>query len=235
MFQCSTCIRTHHWDCLMQLRESRHVPVPQLGNWTIHKPRRSSERACGCFTTMMPAHVQTIRRTALSSLPGPLRGATQNLAHGRTESETWLVNWEPTWEAAKMIRSSPNYVKMAEEYETSNISTSDIRTVPTDKNKDNLARQGLEDPNRRTPQWKFTLGKHIWDKVHYDMQPIDPQKTIKGTGNCELWNRQVDLIIPPPVQETTHDSEQYDTPSQPPQAEDWLTKFTLPKFQTLQR
>jgi len=28
-------------------------------------------------------------------------------------------------------------------------------------------------------------------------------------------------------------TEQYDTPSQPSQAEDWLTKVTLPKFQTL--
>jgi len=34
-------------------------------------------------------------------------------------------------------------------------------------------------------------------------------------------------------QETTHDSKQYDKPSQPPQAEDWLTKVTLSKFQTL--
>jgi hypothetical protein len=32
---------------------------------------------------------------------------------------------------------------------------------------------------------------------------------------------------------TTHDSEQYGTPSQQPEAEDWLTKVTLPKFQTL--
>ena len=46
--------------------------------------------------------------------------------------------------------------------------------------------------------------------------------------------RQVDLIRPLRVQETTHDSEQYDTPSHPPQAEDWLTKVRLPKFQTLQ-
>ena len=31
-----------------------------------------------------------------------------------------MVNWEPTWEAAKMIRSNLNYyAKMAEEYETS--------------------------------------------------------------------------------------------------------------------
>ena len=61
----------------------------------------------------------------------------------------------------------------------------------------------------------------------------NPQNDIKSTGDCELWNRQVDLIRPSPVQETTHDSEQYDTPSQPPQAEDWLTKVTLSKFQTL--
>ena len=65
------------------------------------------------------------------------------------------------------------------------------------------------------------------------MQPTDPQNGIKGTGNCELWNRQVDLIRSPQVQETTQDSEQYDTPSQPPQAEDWLTKAALPSFQTL--
>jgi hypothetical protein len=64
-------------------------------------------------------------------------------------------------------------------------------------------------------------------------QPTDPQNDIKGACNCELWNKQVDLVIPPPVQETTHDSEQYDTPSQLPQEEDWLTKVTLPKFQTL--
>jgi hypothetical protein len=62
------------------------------------------------------------------------------------------------------------------------------------------------------------------------MQPTDPQNDIMGTGNCELWNSQVDLTRPPPVQETAHDSEQYLTPSQPPQAEDWLPKFTLPKF-----
>jgi len=91
----------------------------------------------------------------------------------------------------------------------------------------------LEDPNRCTPQWRSTPGKHIRDKVHFNMQPTDPQNDIKGTGNCELWNRQVDLIIPPPVQETSHDSEQYDSPSQPPQAEDWLTKVTLSKFQAL--
>ena len=82
-------------------------------------------------------------------------------------------------------------------------------------------------------QWKSTLGKHIRDKVYFDMQPTDPQNGIKGTGNCELWNRQVDLIRSPQVQETTQDSEQYDTPSQPPQAEDWQTKVTLSKFQTL--
>jgi hypothetical protein len=79
---------------------------------------------------------------------------------------------------------------------------------------------------------KSTLDRQI-RKVHFDMQPTDPQNDFKGTGNCELWNRQVDLIIPPPVRETTHDSEQYDTPIQPPQAEDWLTKVTLPKFQAL--
>jgi hypothetical protein len=31
----------------------------------------------------------------------------------------------------------------------------------------------------------------------------------------------------------THDSEQYNTPSQPLQAEDWPTKVTSSKFQTL--
>jgi hypothetical protein len=79
----------------------------------------------------------------------------------------------------------------------------------------------------------------IKDKTHFDMQPTDPQNDMKGTGNCELWNYETErLILPYHLQynrQHIHDSEQYDTPSQPPQAEDWLTKVTLPKFQTLQR
>jgi hypothetical protein len=109
-------------------------------------------------------------------------------------------------------------VKMAEEHETSTMSTSGIRIEPTDKNMDYLARQGLEEPNRQGSQMESTLGKHIRDKVHFDMQPTDPQNGTKDTGNCELWSKQLDLIIPLPVQETLHDIEQYDTTSQPPQA-----------------
>ena len=63
------------------------------------------------------------------------------------------------------------------------------------------------------------------------MQPTDPQNDTKGTGNC----RPDRLILSYHLQQykRTHASEQYDTPSHPPQAEDWLTKVTLPKFQTL--
>jgi hypothetical protein len=32
-----------------------------------------------------------------------------------------------------------------------------------------------------------TLGKHIRDKVVFHVQPTDPQKDIKSTGNRELW------------------------------------------------
>jgi hypothetical protein len=45
----------------------------------------------------------------------------------------------------------------AEKYKTSTMSTSNTRNEPTDKNTDNLARKGTEDPNRHTPQWKSTL------------------------------------------------------------------------------
>jgi len=41
----------------------------------------------------------------------------------------------------------------------------------------------MENPLRHTFQWKFTLGKHVRDKVHYDMQSTDLQNDIKGTGN----------------------------------------------------
>jgi len=74
---------------------------------------------------------------------------------------------------------------------------------------DKLAQHGMGDFNRHTPPWKPMLGKHIRGIVHFDMQPTDLQNDIKGTDNCELWNRQVNLIGPPPVQETTHYSEQY--------------------------
>jgi hypothetical protein len=77
---------------------------------------------------------------------------------------------------------------MAEEYETSIMSTCSTKMYePTYKNMDNLSRQGLKDPNRLTPQWKSTQGKHVRDKAHFDMQPTDPQNDIKGTGNCGLW------------------------------------------------
>jgi hypothetical protein len=39
---------------------------------------------------------------------------------------------------------------------------------------------------------------------------------------------------PYPVQEATHDSEQYVTPGKPPQADDWQTQVTFSKCQTLQ-
>ena len=93
----------------------------------------------------------------------------------------------------------------------------------------------MKDPNRHTPQWKFTLGKLSEAKFLFLPCNLLTHKTISRahTGDCELWNRQIDLTIPPAVQEATHDSEQYDTPSQPPIAEDWLTKATLAKFQAL--
>ena len=86
------------------------------------------------------------------------------------------------------------------------MSTTSTRNEPTDKNVENLAGRGLEDPNKCTPKYRSTLGKHIRDKVHSDMQPTDPQNNIKSTGNCELGNRQVDRIRPPPVQEASHDT-----------------------------
>ena len=103
-----------------------------------------------------------------------------------------------------MIRSNLNYVKMAEEYETSTMSTSGMRNEPTDKHINNHDRQGLAGPNRHTSQWKSTLGKRDRDKVYFDMQPTDQQNDLNGTGNCDLWNRQVDLIRTPPLlQENT--------------------------------
>jgi hypothetical protein len=61
------------------------------------------------ITTMMPNY-KPIRRMALPSLPIEEQRETW---HRRRESEIWLVNWEPRWEA-KMTRSNPNYVKWAE-------------------------------------------------------------------------------------------------------------------------
>jgi hypothetical protein len=154
----------------------------------------------GCY------HNHNARPSTNQSEQGHCPQACQDLSeeqretrHGQTESEIWLVNWEQQG-SSKDDQINPNYVKMAEELKTGNMSTPGIRIEPTDKiwikYMDNLARQELEDPNRHTPQWKSTLGKHIRDKVHFDMQPTDLQNDIKGTGNCELCNRQVDLIIP---------------------------------------
>jgi hypothetical protein len=118
------------------------------------------------------------------------------------------------------------------------LSTSGLRTEPTDIQKlgqPGLVRIGGSQQAYIPMEAYARLGKHIRDKVHFDLQPTDLQNDIKGTDNCEIWNRQVGLIIPPPVQGTTHDSEQYDTASQPPQAEDWLTKLHFPSFRPFQR
>jgi hypothetical protein len=53
---------------------------------------------------------------ALSSLPASPR-SNKKLGIWTDKERSMLVNWEPTWEAAKMIRSNPNNVKMAEESE----------------------------------------------------------------------------------------------------------------------
>ena len=80
------------------------------------------------ITAKMPTQVQTSQKNDQD-----LSEEQRETRHGQTESEIWLVNWEPTWEAAKMIRSNPNYLKMAEEYETSTMSTFSTRNEPTNK------------------------------------------------------------------------------------------------------
>jgi len=69
----------------------------------------------------------------------------------------------------------------------------------------------MEDPNRHTPQWKSTLGKHIRDKVHFDMQPTDPQNDIGaqatvnyGTGRSILLDHLQYKRQHMPVSNTTH-------------------------------
>jgi hypothetical protein len=106
-----------------------------------------------------------------------------------TRCENWLVNREPTWEAAKkMIRPNPKYIEMAEEYKTSTMSTSSTRDEPTDKNMDNLARSFFGSQQAYSPM-EIYARQTCQDKLHFDMQPTDPQNDIKGTGNCEQTSR----------------------------------------------
>ena len=100
---------------------------------------------------------------------------------------------------------------MARNLETSTMSTSGIKTEYTDKNLDNLARQGFEDPNRRTCQLKSSLGKQTRNKIHLDMHPTDPQNDINGTGNYEL-KQTGRSDQSPTVHDAIHDSKQYHTP-----------------------
>ena len=110
------------------------------------------------------------------------------------------------------------------------MSTFGIQIEPTDKNMDNLAGQRFQQaysPNGSLHWANISGTKFI---VTCNLLTHKTTSRIQATVNR---TRQVDLIRPLRVQETTHDSEQYDTPSQLPQEEDWLTKVTLPKFQTL--
>jgi len=82
MFQCSTCICTYHWDCLMQLgcyhNHDARPSTNKLEEW--HCP------ACQSFE--------------------------EQLETRRTERKTWLVNWRLIWEVAKMIKLNSNYVQI---------------------------------------------------------------------------------------------------------------------------
>ena len=74
MFWCSTCIRTYHWDCLMQIgcyhnRDACPSTTNQQKNGTV-QPARTFWGATG---------------------NSDLLRSSREL--GRTKSEIWLVNW----------------------------------------------------------------------------------------------------------------------------------------------
>ena len=151
MTQRSTCICTSHWDCLMQLIcYHNHDASPSADQEEWH-----------CLACQVLSEII---------------GATGNKlgVDGRRAKYGWSAGSQHGKQQRLSGQTLTRYVKMAEEYETSTMSTFGIRVEPTGKNMDNLTRQGSEDPNRHTPQWKSTLGKHVRDKVRFGMQPTDP-------------------------------------------------------------
>jgi len=77
----------------MQLMHSLLPLGLPCATWLLTQPR-------------CPPKYRLIRRMAFSGL-----GSNGKLVHRRTEGKIWLVNWERTREAAKMIRSNPNYMQ----------------------------------------------------------------------------------------------------------------------------
>ena len=110
------------------------------------------------------------------------------------------VTWQPTWEPTSMLLEHPDFKEHVHRFEqshTDNFSPPQQHPPPADDTEDNLTRQGFEGatqpPNR---QWLTTQGHPMRNKARFDLETTNPQTDIIPTNRCEIWLRNVDLMVP---------------------------------------
>ena len=66
--------------------------------------------------------------------------------------------------------------------------------LPLDEELDNHERQGFSLDADPSQLWQSTRGQSIKSEATFDLQPTNPCVDIKGTGQCEVWTQEVELV-----------------------------------------
>ena len=68
--------------------------------------------------------------------------------------------------------------------------------LPLDEELDNIERQGFSLDADPSQLWQSMQGQSIRSKETFDLRPTDPCVDIKGTGQCNVWIQEVELVKP---------------------------------------
>jgi hypothetical protein len=98
------------------------------------------------------------------------------------------VTWSPTWEPTELMETWESFKEKVEEY------LSMQTPSPADEELDNLERQGFSLDSEASHRWQTTQGHDIRKQAIFDRHPTNPHVDIKGTGSCEIWIREVELV-----------------------------------------
>ena len=122
-----------------------------------------------------------------------------------------------------MLLANPDFDKHVQSFKQSHLHNIPSHSPAADTNVDNLTRQGYEGSTDHLQRhWITTQGHPMRNKAYFDPETTNPQADILPTNKCEIWLRQIDLMIPGsnrdsngqskiPLATTTHAACIYDT------------------------
>ena len=103
----------------------------------------------------------------------------------------------PIWEQKFQMDVWESFKDKVEKFEAAQAKAS----APMDKDLDNIERQGFSMDSNST--WHSTQGNSIRKKAVFDLEPTNPHADIIGTGQYEIWVRNVELVHVRATTETT--------------------------------